>query len=84
MPVNDANLRDLHRAVAARLDGIADLLPAAYRLTLVARHTERANADILLTDEDDIDKAVEAARAVYYGQSSIVLPATATVTKALP
>lgn len=42
--------------LAAPLAGVAEELPDAYRLTLIARHTEIERAEIVLTD-DDLAKA---------------------------
>jgi hypothetical protein len=45
----------LHSEIEAHLHRIAKLLPPAYKLTLLARHTEMPddkNADIILTRDD--------------------------------
>lgn len=52
----------LHSQIETHLHRIAKLLPPAYKLTLLARHTEMTddkNADIILT-RDDLQKVIKA------------------------
>lgn len=53
----DPVLADLRRRLSRKLERVAEELPKAYRLTLVARHSTRNGAGVLLTD-DDLDLAV--------------------------
>lgn len=46
--------------IERHLTRIADVLPDEYVLTLVARHTTMEDADIILTRDDDLKKAVAA------------------------
>ena len=44
-------LPELRIAIAQRLLPIEDILPKAYRLTLIARHTEMDDADIVVSSD---------------------------------
>lgn len=56
-----ANLRQIQLDIEVHLARIERLLPAAYKLTLVARYTkdDLEDADIVMT-LDDLEKAMEA------------------------
>lgn len=56
-----AGISRLHAQLSRRLEAMEPLLPKEYRLTLVARHTTRPNADILLSI-DDLESVVAAIR----------------------
>lgn len=45
-------LESLKLSIAKRLVKIEDLLPATYKLTLVARNTAMKDADIVMTADD--------------------------------
>ena len=50
----NAKLLNLYYDIQAHLEAIEQLLPDAYKLTLLARNTEKPNADILMgTDEPE-------------------------------
>lgn len=49
---DDWILPDLRRRLNAKLEKVAAELPSQYRLTLIARHTTRPDAGVLLTDDD--------------------------------
>lgn len=42
----------LKQELASRLADIAEVLPNEYRLTLIARHTRLADAEIVVTDDN--------------------------------
>lgn len=52
-PASDALAR-INEAIDYRMEQIAKLLPANYKLTLIARNTDErfANADIVKSDDD--------------------------------
>ena len=52
-------LPELRIAIAQRLLPIEDILPKAYRLTLIARHTEMDDADIVVSS-DEMEPAIKA------------------------
>lgn len=55
-----ADLARLRNAIAALLVEVEDLLPDAYRLTLIARHVSNDNAHILLSVDDELEAAIAA------------------------
>lgn len=59
-----ATIRQAHNFISDRLAEIADFLPKEYKLTIVARHAGELDADIVLTDEPELEKAIEAIRAL--------------------
>ena len=56
-------LDECRRFVGGHMAEIADVLPREYKLTLIARHTTRQNADIVVTD-DDLELATAAGKAL--------------------
>lgn len=51
-----------HAVITRSLEAIASILPPEYKLTLVARHPESLNAQIVCTDDPDQEAVVDAIR----------------------